>query len=488
MEPDRSPTKKENILNLQEPLIQPQTNPNENIINNGDVSMSASNSFPRSNNKIKDICFNYLVLGVVGYENVDGIKTTPLSTLKHEIQYEPVRDYIYDLPGHTTTHLLFISVLNKTNSIFYSLIAISFYYLPSLLLILIVAQIDRALNQNNYYISNFPESDGCLYSTLGKFWYGACKISSVIVLGICQSTLALLFSNACLLFKWRSYCNLNVTLIAISFILFNICYTYHLELLIYVVMLSIAVICMLTKQPDSPRRTDRSISGITRSPNLSFLGLPALKALITLGLVTIVLSIYTWIESKEKSPPYFSSLISKHFRIGGFTFAGGNSIIPLYIASYGSGYSNFILPLLKSLAVVSFLPGPLLNIAAYINSIDENSGSTPGVSVLAGLIGLVTVMIPSLLLLLAVLPYPQKFKYNTYLRNFLIGLNLASIGFIFSAVYLAFQPVCLSNIYLKPEFSLLNVCISFALFYGTDHSAPFVFVVAGLIAVILSLL
>jgi chromate transporter len=112
--------------------------------------------------------------------------------------------------------------------------------------------------------------------------------------------------------------------------------------------------------------------------------------------------------------PGIADLFARFYRTGALVFGGGHVVLPLA------------------------LPGPLFTFAAFLGaSIDKQSPWLMGAWCLGA------ILLPSLLLIIGVLPFWARLTGNTRAQAALRGANAAVVGLLIAAFY---DPVCTSGI------------------------------------------
>ncbi len=137
----------------------------------------------------------------------------------------------------------------------------------------------------------------------------------------------------------------------------------------------------------------------------------------------------------------FLTLFWTFFKIGLFTFGGGYAMIPLIqdeVVNSHKWLSNE--ELINFIAVSESTPGPFaINISTYVGNI---VASAPYGSVwtgrLAGVLGAACatfgVVLPSLIIIMLVAKFYDKFRKNKIVEGCMSGLRPAAVGLIASAV------------------------------------------------------
>ena len=137
---------------------------------------------------------------------------------------------------------------------------------------------------------------------------------------------------------------------------------------------------------------------------------------------------------------HYLQLVDSFFRSGSLVFGGGHVVLPLLQAEVvGHGWLD------KDLFVAGYgaaqaVPGPLFTFSAYLGAAME-SGVGRWIS---GLICLISIFLPSFLLLLGILPYWERLRRNVAVRRVLSGVNAGVVGLLTAAF---FSPVLTSGIH-----------------------------------------
>ena len=119
-------------------------------------------------------------------------------------------------------------------------------------------------------------------------------------------------------------------------------------------------------------------------------------------------------------------LFIEYFKTGLFAVGGGMATLPFLsdIADKTGWYTHT--QLADMIAVSESTPGPIgINMATYV-------GYTVG-GVLGSLIGCVAIITPSIIVILAISKFLDRFKENPYVQHAFYGLRPASAGLIAAA-------------------------------------------------------
>jgi chromate transporter len=140
-------------------------------------------------------------------------------------------------------------------------------------------------------------------------------------------------------------------------------------------------------------------------------------------------------------------LVDRFYRAGSLVFGGGHVVLPLLqqaVVPVGwIGNDGF----LAGYGAAQAVPGPLFTFAAYLGT-----AMTPQPNGwIGGLICLVSIYLPSFLLLLGVLPFWDGLRRIETVQAALRGVNAAVVGLLLSALY---TPVWTSAIGTPTDFGL----------------------------------
>ena len=173
----------------------------------------------------------------------------------------------------------------------------------------------------------------------------------------------------------------------------------------------------------------------------------------------------------ESTRDHFLLLISGFYRSGSLVFGGGHVVLPLlqqtvvptgwidndtFLAGYGAAQA---------------VPGPLFTFAAYLGSAMREAPN----GLLGSLICLVSIYLPSFLLLLAVLPFWDALRRRPAVRSALKGINASVVGILLAALY---TPVWTCAIFGPADFGLGVVAFFLLVLWKTP---PWLIVVLGAI-------
>ena len=152
------------------------------------------------------------------------------------------------------------------------------------------------------------------------------------------------------------------------------------------------------------------------------------------------------------------AIADSFYRSGALVFGGGHVVLPLLEAEVvPTGWvtkDDF----LAGYGAAQAVPGPLFTFSAYL-------GTATGVlspKWLGGLLTLGAIFLPSLLLVVGVLPFWERLRGFTHVRGALVGINAAVVGILLAALY---DPVWTSSITSPRDFALAAAAFALLAFW-----------------------
>ncbi|MBS0334349.1 MAG: chromate efflux transporter [Proteobacteria bacterium] len=141
------------------------------------------------------------------------------------------------------------------------------------------------------------------------------------------------------------------------------------------------------------------------------------------------------------------SLASVFYRAGALVFGGGHVVLPLLQSEIvGRGWLD-VNTFLAGYGAVQALPGPMFSFAGFVGAAQTAApGGWPG-----GLVAIVAIFLPSLLLMLGVLPAWDRLKRQPDARAALAGLNAAVVGVLAAALW---NPVLKTAVHRPSDWAL----------------------------------
>jgi chromate transporter len=197
---------------------------------------------------------------------------------------------------------------------------------------------------------------------------------------------------------------------------------------------------------------------------------PAVSA-AALTLFITLLGILPYLANWLEDPSL--GLASVFYRAGALVFGGGHVVLPLLERDIvGRGWLDQD-TFLAGYGAVQALPGPLFSFAGFVGAAQ---GVAPG-GWRGGLTALGAIFLPSLLLVVGVLPFWDRLKTRPGARGALAGVNAVVVGILAAALW---NPVLTSSIERPSDWAL---ALAAFLFLAVARMPPWL-VVVGFAAVV----
>ncbi len=146
-------------------------------------------------------------------------------------------------------------------------------------------------------------------------------------------------------------------------------------------------------------------------------------------------------------PSHTIALIDSFYRSGSLVFGGGHVVLPLLQAAVVPPGWVTNDTFLAGYGAAQAVPGPLFTFSAYLGTV---MGPAPN-GWTGGLICLAAIFLPSLLLLIGVLPFWDTLRRRPAVQSALRGVNAAVVGLLLAALY---KPVWTSAILAPADFAI----------------------------------
>ncbi len=141
------------------------------------------------------------------------------------------------------------------------------------------------------------------------------------------------------------------------------------------------------------------------------------------------------------------ALIDSFYRTGSLVFGGGHVVLPLLqTAVVSPGWISKDM-FLAGYGAAQAVPGPLFTFSAYLGTVMQPAPS----GWIGGAVCLISIYVPSFLLLLGILPFWETLRKEMTVRCALMGVNAAVVGLLLAAFY---NPVWTSGILSVNDFIL----------------------------------
>lgn len=147
-------------------------------------------------------------------------------------------------------------------------------------------------------------------------------------------------------------------------------------------------------------------------------------------------------------------LASVFYRTGSLVFGGGHVVLPLLEREVvDRGWMNQE-AFLMGYGAVQALPGPLFSFAGYVGAAQTYGPR----GIVGGLIALFAIFLPSLLLIVGVLPFWDRLKREGWARGVLAGVGATVVGVLAASLW---DPVLLTTIRRPADWALLAAAFVF---------------------------
>lgn len=139
------------------------------------------------------------------------------------------------------------------------------------------------------------------------------------------------------------------------------------------------------------------------------------------------------------------SVFTRFYRAGALVFGGGHVVLPLLDeATVAKGWIS-AQGFLSGYGAAQALPGPLFTFAAYLGTAIRPNPH----ALLLGVEALVSIFLPGLLIMTAVLPFWNVLRQGSTIQFALKGINASVVGVLIAALY---QPVWTSTVHTGFDF------------------------------------
>lgn len=128
------------------------------------------------------------------------------------------------------------------------------------------------------------------------------------------------------------------------------------------------------------------------------------------------------------------------YRVGSLVFGGGHVVLPLLDAEVSRliPHDQF----LAGYGAAQAIPGPLFTFSAYLGALMQ----TPPNGIPGALIALAAIFLPSMLLVIGVLPFWWRLREAPLARRALAGVNAAVVGLLGAALWNPVIPLGITNV------------------------------------------
>ena len=160
----------------------------------------------------------------------------------------------------------------------------------------------------------------------------------------------------------------------------------------------------------------------------------------------------------EAWPNHFVALVNDFYRAGALVFGGGHVVLPLLQAAVVpvNWVSNETF--LAGYGLAQAMPGPLFTFAAFLGA----SMSMAPNGWLGAAVSLLSIFLPSFLLIFGSLPFWEQLRRSNHTQAALSGVNAAVVGLLLAALY---NPVWTSAIFTPTDFGLALLALVALMFW-----------------------
>lgn len=192
---------------------------------------------------------------------------------------------------------------------------------------------------------------------------------------------------------------------------------------------------------------------------------------VVIGLALFNEGLRTWITAP------WVTLYTSFYRYGYSVIGGGQIVIPLMIQDLVQTQSLLSLSdFLSGYAIDQAIPGPLFSFAAFVSS---RSYAGTGFSMIAGLIGGLSIFLPGILLVFFIFPIWKSMRQLTHMKYFLTGVTVTAASLI--------TMTALTQAYRLPlDWRIwLMLLINFILLMSKKIPAPIIVIISMIMGFIL---
>ncbi|WP_222704442.1 chromate efflux transporter [Flaviflexus massiliensis] len=177
-------------------------------------------------------------------------------------------------------------------------------------------------------------------------------------------------------------------------------------------------------------------------------GIPRAVAVICLGLFFLLLVGLPLLASLTSQP--IIGQIDTYYRAGALVFGGGHVVLPLLEAETVQTGLVTHDQFLAGYGAAQAVPGPLFTFAAYLGYVSVGGG------VAGAVVALLAIFLPSVLLIVGIIPFWEGLRHRSRVRRVLSGVNAGVVGILAAALY---TPVFTSGITGPETFGVMAVAL-----------------------------
>jgi chromate transporter len=124
-------------------------------------------------------------------------------------------------------------------------------------------------------------------------------------------------------------------------------------------------------------------------------------------------------------------LFESFYRMGSLIFGGGQVVLPMMLTEVVNTGLVTEQEFLDGFALMLALPGPMFAFSGYLGAVAAGPSGL--------LVALVGLFLPGVLIIFAVLPFWERVRQYSWVRQVLVGVNATAIGLVVAAVFMLWE-------------------------------------------------
>ena len=157
-------------------------------------------------------------------------------------------------------------------------------------------------------------------------------------------------------------------------------------------------------------------------------------------------------------PNHWLALVNAFYRAGSLVFGGGHIVLPLLQAAVVPNHWVTNETFLTGYGLAQAVPGPLFTFSAFLGASMDGSPS----GWVGALICLISIFVPSFLLVFCALPFWEQLRRSRHAQAALAGVNAAVVGLLLAALY---HPVWTGAVFKLEDFGLALLALVALMFW-----------------------
>lgn len=157
---------------------------------------------------------------------------------------------------------------------------------------------------------------------------------------------------------------------------------------------------------------------------------------------------------KQMTSSAWIARVDSFYRAGALVFGGGHVVLPLLEREFvPTGWISDA-QFLAGYGMAQAVPGPLFTFAAYLGAMTNGW--------LGGFVATAAIFLPAFLLIFGTLPFWDRLRHHSQLKEAFMGVNAAVVGILAAAFY---QPIWTSTILTPLDFAFATVLFAMLAFW-----------------------